>query len=101
MEQTPDVSFSDAIAAVNIHCEEDMVAEGKVALGYAAKHAHVGTVQRTGAGAKPLTADDIAAVHMYTMETSFYSRLNQKLGGYGAGIGHAAINMTFFQSQSC
>lgn len=92
LEQTPDVSFTDAIAAVNIHCEGDMVAEGKVALGYAAKHAHVGTVQRTGAGAKPLTADDIAAVHMYTMETSFYSRLNQELGGYGAGIGHAAIN---------
>lgn len=92
LDQTPDVSFSDAIAAVDAHCEEDMVAEGKVALDFATKHEHVGTVQRTEAGAMPLTADDIAVLHMYSRDTSFYRRLNEELGGYGKGHAHGAVS---------
>ena len=85
------VSFRDAVAAIDSHCVEDMVTEGEVALGFAAKHPHVGTVQRLDC-AEPLTVDEIAVLHVYTMQTSFYTRLNQEPGGYGQGHTHGAVD---------
>eukprot|EP00729_Bicosta_minor_P000765 gene765-12171_t len=90
LESAPRVSFADAIALLKDHCRGDLVAQSTIALGYALTHPHVGTKQRPGAGA--LTVDDIAVLHMYTMETDFYPRINEELGGYKRGATHAALD---------
>ena len=85
------VAFADSMATLHghRHCKVDLVAKGREALAYARRHAHVGTVQRAGAAA--LNADDIAAIYMYTMDTDFFARLNEELGGYNRGKGRKAI----------
>ena len=87
--KTPLMNLTDALKLINKHCTDDLVATGREALLYALQHPHVGTVQRTGGEA--LTVRDIAALHIYTMDTDFYSRMNQELGGYGKGASHAAL----------
>lgn len=74
------------------HYKFDLIAKGKEAIEHANRHPHVGTVQRAGAAA--LTADDIAAIRMYTYAhpTAFYARLNEELGGYSGGAGRAVVD---------
>ena len=86
---TAPISFTEAIALLDDHCTGSVVAESATALAFATGHANVGSVQHPGAEA--VTVDDIAFLHMYTMETDFYTRLNQELGGYGRGASHDAL----------
>ena len=88
--KTPLLSLTEAVEILAAHCNGDMVGEGQKALAYAATHAHKGIAQRPGAAA-PMGADDIASVYMYTMETDFYGRMNQELGGYGRDEIHGAV----------
>eukprot|EP00729_Bicosta_minor_P016601 gene16601-22307_t len=90
---TPVLPFLKAAAIANKDCNDDIVAFGRRALTFARKHAHCNTVQRPG-GAK-LTADDIAVLYLYTMQSDFYSRLNEELGGYGK----AAENTSEFDAE--
>lgn len=90
LESTPQISFAEAVALLKDHCTGNIVAESAAALDYATAHPHIGTERSSGAGV--LTVDDIAVLHMYTMETDFYPRLNQELGGYGRGAARTAIN---------
>ena len=82
LARTPVLSLKDAVAKMAMYCKDDADSSRRKAEAYAATHAHVEKVQRTGAGA--LTADDIAVLYMYTMETDFYRMLNNELSlGYG------------------
>lgn len=87
--KTPLLFLTEAVKILDRHCKGNMVAESKKALVYASTHAHRSTVQRRGA--PPMGADDIASVYMYTMETDFYGRMNQELGGYGQEEIHGAV----------
>ena len=95
LARVPDLSLTDAVAMLCKHFEGDIVAEGAKALEYASDHAHRGKVNDvTG---KVLTRDDIAVLHMYTMEmksmtTNFCGKMNQELGGYGTGKTHDAVD---------
>eukprot|EP00729_Bicosta_minor_P014756 gene14756-3735_t len=89
MSGIPLVGFTKAMAALNSVCEGNVAAQGRKALMYASKHPHMSTVQRPGA--EKLTVANIAALRMYTMETDFYKRMNQELGGYLKGEQHASV----------
>lgn len=78
---TPELSLMQAMEALATFVEGDILADARKALKYAATHDHLGKVLRPGGAA--LTVDDIAALHMYTMPTNFYSKMNEELGGYG------------------
>eukprot|EP00729_Bicosta_minor_P014526 gene14525-23595_t len=88
--KTPLLSLTEAVKILAAHCNGDMVGESQKALAYGATHAHKGIAQRPGAAA-PMGVDDIASVYMYTMETDFYGRMNQELGGYGRDEIHGAV----------
>lgn len=90
MSKTPLLELTDALKLIDKYCADDLAANGREALMFAEQHSHAGTVQRTGGEA--LTVLDIAVLHLYTMETDFYSRMNQELGGYGKGASHAALD---------
>ena len=89
LPRTPVVTLAEAVAILAPHCSGDLEECCCKAEAYAATHAHVGTVQHPGA--EPVTITDIAVVHLYTMETDFYGRMNQELEGYGQGATHEAV----------
>ena len=80
-------TFEEAMRAAARHCGDDKerVAPGgdcfKKAALYGETHPHNGKCLREGYGA--LNSDEIAAMHMYTMETMFFKILNGQLGCYG------------------
>ena len=83
----PVPTFEEAMKTAARHCGAD---KGRVAPGgacfrqaarYGERHPHNGKCLRDGFA--PLTADDIAAIHMYTMETALFKTLNRELGCYG------------------
>eukprot|EP00729_Bicosta_minor_P007866 gene7866-6026_t len=78
---TPLTTLSKAMEILAGKVQEISKADGHTALMYASAHAHLGKVQRRPGGAA-LTASDIAAIHMYTMPTDFYGKMNATLGGY-------------------
>eukprot|EP00729_Bicosta_minor_P000612 gene612-17602_t len=80
--RTPLMTLTKAVEVLAKYVKGDTMGDCKKALAYAKKHKHLGKVQRPGG--EKLTADDIAVLHLYTMPTNFYSKMNEELGGYGA-----------------
>jgi hypothetical protein len=68
----------------HITCAGGLSAELEDAFAFAESKVHSGRSQG-------LTIDQVAAIHLYTQESSFYKGLNGACGGWGAG-GKAAIS---------
>jgi surface protein len=83
---TPLVELREAIAAAEAHttCSSGLSTELEVALVFA-------TRKVTNGRSQGLTIDQVAAINLYTQESSFYLGLNGAFGGWGEGGGHAAV----------
>ena len=95
MASVSDSELDDAVAKVNKYCKGDLLKDFRTAMDYAKQHAHLGKTMRWTIGGQTetssLTQTDIAVIYMYTMDTDFYERLNQELGGYLQGTGHHVV----------
>jgi len=95
---TPLMSLTEAVEALQGQFEGDLITEKDKALEFGFHHPHKRTEQRPGGG--NLKVADIAAIHMYTMPTDFYGKMNATLAGTTAATLTKRLTITFLL-QNC
>eukprot|EP00729_Bicosta_minor_P008444 gene8444-8919_t len=80
LSETPVLSLREAVATAEPHCKRSFETEVAFATRFAEVYVESESGKKHAAG---MTVTDVAAIHFYSQETVFYSKMNGVMGGYG------------------
>eukprot|EP00729_Bicosta_minor_P006316 gene6316-30056_t len=80
LSETPVLSLREAVAKAEPHCKRSFETEVAFATRFAEVYVESESGKKHAAG---MTVTDVSAIHFYSQETVFYSKMNGVMGGYG------------------